>query len=901
MKRTTALIAILAAAAAIHAEGLFNLPYDPAERRTELTDRAWPEKYGEAALCIWKDDRLAPFSITIDDNCAGDHPWWRQMGEKYGFKATWFLCSTGVMTEDGPGFCGNWKLWREHFAAGHDIQSHTVTHRDPKIDMPVERDYADSIDHIQAAVPGTRVLAMAYPGGGLANDAALAEKHFIATRGTVGGSNPVHNTNYNDTKVGFDFTPGWNYGPDSLNPEAGAAFRAWRILLYHILHTAPGRRHFEQFIQYFLQSGHDYWIAPFTDVAKYGQARDTATLRVTRSAPAEIAFDLTSKMDTRIYDHPLSVKVRLDPSWNKLTATQAGQPVESSLLKHGGNIYALVAAVPGRGETVLTKQGPEKKFSSNANLAALEYCLNLPVENEDPANYMPKRTSVPNFHPDTLEYRVTLPPGAPRPTLYATPADPAAYSQRTPHLGYVQPTAAEPQTIAVAVTAEDETVKTYTVHFAVEPYSDIAKLAIDTPENLKQETIEQYVHFTATAEPAGRIDITTVEWFVNDEKQEEATGATFRYIPRRYGTHTVQARAAKAQSEKRDILYTKGAPKPETLILAENFSRHATGQPVPTSDDPADNKFSDPATVTNIREEWRPAGNAIKTAEVEGLGRAATWTTADNKSYAALAKRYSNSGTEPIAIAFKVRIDNDGTTTTRIPFQMYMNGGHSPAHHPVWAAFEGGSLINFMPGWDPASKKWISVAVAIDPTQNLDRDQKIHAASYIGNELYLGARWAEGEKGPFEFMTTHARAARDWYREGGPMNTIFVFGGGPSDPANYGKYTTYLADVRIYRPGSLVMTPAKPAYAAGEPVRMNFTHHINLNTLQPDRVKVTDSRGAPVAVETLATDPMNFDHFTMTFANGVLKKGETYKVELDETVRDVVDKTAYDAATFKIQ
>ena len=892
MKRIATLIAILATASAAYAEGLFNLPFNQGEKRIEVIDRAWPAAYGEAAVCIWKDDHLAAYSITIDDNWVSDHAWWREMGEKYGFKVTWFMVAGGV-TEDGGGFVGNWKQWRPNHAAGHDVQSHTVTHRSPREDWPAEKDYVEAIALIQENIPGSRVLTMAYPGGGLANDEAAAAKHFIAARGVGGGTNHVANINYNNTKVGIDFNEGsWNYAPNVLNPEA-AAFRGWLVSLYHGANVPGARRGSEQMFQYFRQSGHDYWIAPFTWVAQYGQARDTASLNVTRKNSSEIAFDLTSKMDTKIYDYPLSVKVRLDNSWNKLTATQAGKPVESKLLKHEGNIYALVSAVPGRGETVLTKQGEEKKYSSNANLSALEYCLNLPVENEDNTNYMPKRFSVPNFKPDTLEYKVTLPPGTPKPTVYATTADPAAATQRTPHLGYVKPTAEEPQTITVTATAEDGTAKTYSIHFSVESFADITKLTIDTPENLKQESIEHYVDFTATAEPAGRIDITTVEWFVNDEKQEEAKGATFRYIPRKYGIYTVQARAAKAQSEKRDILYTKGKPKPETLILAENFSKHPVGQPLPTGDGGTD-KFSDP--ISNLRGEWR---NEVKVAEVEGLGKAAIWTTADNKSFAAIAKRFANSGTEPIAVAFKVRIDNDGKVHTRAPFQLYLACGNGVPSHPNWTMNDGGNFLNWTPGWDPTSQKWVSAVVAVDPTQRLDKAQKILSNAFMGTELHLGTPWTEGAKGPFEFMTAPVAAAHGHYGEGN-MNAIFVFGGGPADPANYGKYSSYLADVRIYRPGSLVMTPAKPAFAPTEPVRMNFTHHINLNTLNTERVKVTDSRGATVAVNSLTTDPMNFDHFAMNFANGALKKGETYTVALDENVRDIVDKTVYDVTTFKV-
>jgi len=45
---------------------------------------------------------------------------------------------------------------------------------------------------------------------------------------------------------------------------------------------------------------------------------------------------------------------------------------------------------------------------------------------------------------------------------------------------------------------------------------------------------------------------------------------------------------------------------------------------------------------------------------------------------------------------------------------------------------------------------------------------------------------------------------------------------------------------------------------------------------------------------------LNNDHFVFKFASGVLKSC-TYTVALDETVRDILNKTAFDTATFQVR
>ena len=95
------------------------------------------------------------------------------------------------------------------------------------------------------------------------------------------------------------------------------------------------------------------WFGTFPAVAKYGQERDTATLKTVSSGAKRVVLSLADRMDDALFDEPLTLKVRLPDAWKTVRAAQGGKPVAARLVEHDGAAYALVDAVPDRGEIVL--------------------------------------------------------------------------------------------------------------------------------------------------------------------------------------------------------------------------------------------------------------------------------------------------------------------------------------------------------------------------------------------------------------------------------------------------------------------------------------------------------------------------------------------------------------------
>ena len=335
-----------------------NLPEKPDKPRFALKDREWPTDVGDASICLWKDDKLAAFSITIDDNCAMDVPWWLEQSKALNIPITWFLISAGV---DDPkaykGMTGTWALWKSVMDQGNVVDSHTATHwagfkpdgTPPDGWKGIEWEYAESVKQIEAGIPGHKVYTLAYSGGPgqKLHDRNLAAKYYIAAR-TANGTNPANQIDY----LGIHYTP-LPQMQEMLDPKA-KSYRGWGVVLSHFVGNEKFKANIVQYLDFYKQHSVELWGGLFRDVARYGQERDTAKLEVKEKSASKTVFNLTDEMDDKIYDYPLTVKVRLSPSSKAAAATQGGKPVDCKVVQHDGVNFALVQAVPDRGPVVIT-------------------------------------------------------------------------------------------------------------------------------------------------------------------------------------------------------------------------------------------------------------------------------------------------------------------------------------------------------------------------------------------------------------------------------------------------------------------------------------------------------------------------------------------------------------------
>lgn len=358
---------------------LLNLPVPEGNLRIhhygEFEGPRWPAEYGQGHVTLWHEGKFAAYSITIDDNNSPDFPFWMEVSQTYGWKFTWFVIVHPYVWDiyqDQPGTntgyfgtLGEFRILGDH---GHDIQLHGAC---GEMNTLSAEDYEDHIVRsvkVLEEATGRPVLTFAYPCGKLTSGDGqhdyhgIISRHMIGARGTTGGVTPVHLLDYLNTRsLGVnqlvEGEPGSLFEKvyDNSRSLRYSSYRGWSVTLYHGLSDEAARTRALETFDYVKANEDRFWVAPFTDVAKYAQERESHSLEIRSVEPEHIEFIITDRMRDSLFDHPLTVKFRLSDAWTQVSATQGGQPVASRLLEHEGAVYALVEAVPDRGIVVLTR------------------------------------------------------------------------------------------------------------------------------------------------------------------------------------------------------------------------------------------------------------------------------------------------------------------------------------------------------------------------------------------------------------------------------------------------------------------------------------------------------------------------------------------------------------------
>ncbi|MCK5824378.1 MAG: T9SS type A sorting domain-containing protein [Ichthyobacteriaceae bacterium] len=339
--------------------------------RFTVGNRDWPAGEGEASVCLWDDDRLAAFTITIDDNIENNIPFWKSMNAKYGFNFTWFLI-TEAATQYNVSPKG-WDLYNELAETGNQINGHddrnwyTITPLPPGVTNPTDAEYLDRITATKTKVEtevtsgNNKCLTYAFPFG--EGNETEARKIFIANRGTTGTLNQANEINYfnvNSISNPYVYTDQSSRDKYILPLITTSStlfgenfYRGWGSTHFHALHTTAEEGIVDDFLQYLSDKEDDIWVDGFTRVAQYSQSFATHNLVIDEATPVQIKFTLTDDMLDSAFDYPLTVKIKVGDAWANVTATQNGASVAAKIISYIGSKYVLVNAVPDGGQVIV--------------------------------------------------------------------------------------------------------------------------------------------------------------------------------------------------------------------------------------------------------------------------------------------------------------------------------------------------------------------------------------------------------------------------------------------------------------------------------------------------------------------------------------------------------------------
>ena len=293
-----------------------------------------------ARIAHFAGDRAAAISYTFDDNLRDQYTLAVPMLNEVGFKGTFFVIAgkTVDTPEEGEKKLGDpnardlwgsisWPELAEMDKQGHEISSHTWSHRGMAKLPPeeVDAELSKACDAIKAHI-GKLALTLAFPFNQSTPEVqAAALKYHVAYRS--------HQASTGDKTTEASL----NAWADKLVKE-----HKWDIMMTHAIAKGYAAMSdpeiFHAHLKYVKSREHDIWVDTFANVARYEKERDDAKLTVT-GKPGNIVCVLTSTLDPKLYDVPLTIVVDAAGA-GSAHAERAGHELPARLVPGGIQVDA---------------------------------------------------------------------------------------------------------------------------------------------------------------------------------------------------------------------------------------------------------------------------------------------------------------------------------------------------------------------------------------------------------------------------------------------------------------------------------------------------------------------------------------------------------------------------------
>jgi oligosaccharide reducing-end xylanase len=285
----------------------------------------------DTTIARWYNDKKMAYTLVFDDGTSSQFYKILPTLKKYNLKATFFIIPFRIQEHHTDStslwYNMNWDIIRTAVNEGHEIGSHTYSHRiltDPKVD--VDKELRISKKMIEKEIPGYQCLTLAYPYNTY-NDSVIkiAKKYYIAARTESHGNitEPVQNF----YAIGGIMPNGISWTKKAVESYFSNAiyYDSWEVDIIHEI--GKDRRNgvlyldsstFYGHLDRIMQFNYDIWNATFVDVIKYVKERQSAYFL--KDIVDNNTFSIVVKTDLpdSIYNHPLTIFFNLPEGWKGL-------------------------------------------------------------------------------------------------------------------------------------------------------------------------------------------------------------------------------------------------------------------------------------------------------------------------------------------------------------------------------------------------------------------------------------------------------------------------------------------------------------------------------------------------------------------------------------------------------
>jgi peptidoglycan/xylan/chitin deacetylase (PgdA/CDA1 family) len=292
------------------------------------------------SILKWKGGKRAAFYLAFDDACPSHLTNVIPELERRKIVGTFYVIA------GSPMFNGN-KKWEATAKSQYAVfANHTFKHKDFPTLEAFEGEVAQTNKVILRLQPGTketRVIAFGKPGGvkyGI-TDAQIEQvlaKHDMVNRLPF-WTPVIHVKTPDDMRKAVDQTiKNGDVGHLDFHGVGGD----WLVTPVDF---------FQAVLDKLDASREVLWVSDTASVLKYAAERKAAQVKVVETAAGKVRLSLTTTLDAKLYDEPLSLATKVPAAWKQAVVAQ-GDAKATVPVMDGVAVYD---AVPGGAEVVLTE------------------------------------------------------------------------------------------------------------------------------------------------------------------------------------------------------------------------------------------------------------------------------------------------------------------------------------------------------------------------------------------------------------------------------------------------------------------------------------------------------------------------------------------------------------------
>ncbi|MBN2805411.1 MAG: polysaccharide deacetylase family protein, partial [Prolixibacteraceae bacterium] len=313
--------------------------------------------HSDYEVATWKGFAKVAVTYTFDDNCKNQYTVAIPLFNEFDFGGTFY-----PVIDWAP----DWELFQTAVNEGHEVGSHTVSHRMLSNLSPEEQEseLLNSKVTIDEKLSGQQCLTMAYPYCVPSND-SISRKHYLAVRhcqGRIEASTPPDLMNISSIICGDQGSVN-SMEHFTQTFEQAETSNGWCVFLLHGIDNDGGYSSLSsdvmrKSLEFLDQNREDYWVATFVDVVRYLRQRDAVSLVQTQSSETNFVLQLSDELDDEIFNQALTIRRLLPESWTGIVQViQLGKPLNSRQLILDGKQYVEFNAVPDKGEIEIIHLG----------------------------------------------------------------------------------------------------------------------------------------------------------------------------------------------------------------------------------------------------------------------------------------------------------------------------------------------------------------------------------------------------------------------------------------------------------------------------------------------------------------------------------------------------------------